>query len=247
MEKLNKNIKKIKVELHVHTKFSHDSMLPFLLLYLKCRFCKIDYIAITEHNNILGALNFKKYCLKKGNKIKVIIGEEIMTSSGEIIGLFLNRAIKSGLTPKETIKEILLQNGVVYIPHPYDEKRYKTVLKEIYIEKYKDIIHCIEIHNGRNISEKYDKKQYEIATKYGIQPIIGSDAHTVFEIGRNYLFLNSKIDTSEDFLKAIKFAEFHSKKCLVFCHYITRFARVISFIKKGDFYGLLRIIYRKIK
>lgn len=240
-------MKKIKVEIHVHTKFSHDSMLFFWLLYLKCRFCKIDYIAITEHNNILGGINFKNYCLKRGDKVKVIVGEEIMTNSGEIIGLYLKKPIQSGLTPEETIKQIILQNGIVYIPHPYDKKRYKTVLKEIYIEKYKNMIHCIEIHNGRNILEEYDKKQYEIAKKYNIQQIIGSDAHTVFEIGRNYIYIYNKIDSSEKFLKAIKDAEFHSKKCLKFCHYITKFVRVIKFIKRGDFYGLFRVIYRKIK
>lgn len=240
-------MKKIKLELHVHTKFSHDSILFFWLLYLKCLFCKIDYIAITEHNNILGAMNFKNYCLKRGNKIKVIIGEEIMTNSGEIIGLFLKKNIQSGLTPKETIEEIISQNGIVYIPHPYDKKRHKSVLKEIYIEKYKNMIDCIEIHNGRNVSEEYDKKQYEIARKYNIQQIIGSDAHTIFEIGRNYIYVDNEIDTSEKFLKAIKEAEFHSKKCLTFCHYITKLVRLMNFIRKGDFYGLFRTIYRKIK
>lgn len=240
-------MKKIKLELHVHTKFSHDSILFFWLLYLKCFFCKIDYIAITDHNNILGAINFKNYCLKRGNKVKVIVGEEIMTDSGEIIGLFLKKNIRSGLTPKETIKEIKAQNGIVYIPHPYDRKRYKTVLKEIYIEKYKDMIDCIEIHNGRNVLEEYSKRQYEIAQKYNIQPIIGSDAHTIFEVGRNYISVDNKIDTAEKFLNTIKKMEFHSKKCLNFCHYITKFVRLINFIRKGDFYGLFRIIYRKVK
>ena len=145
-----------KVEFHVHTKYSHDSMLPLWLLYLKCRLKKIDYIAITEHNNIIGALKFKKFCKKRGSQVKVIVGEEIMTSGGEIIGLFLCKKIQAGMTPEDTISEIRKQKGVVYIPHPYDEKRHKTVLKEEYIKANILNIDCIECHNGEGSTKKHD-------------------------------------------------------------------------------------------
>ena len=235
----------IKLELHVHTKYSHDSIMPFWLLYLKCAFFNISYIAITEHNNIKGALAFSDYCKKRGDKLKVIIGEEIMTTQGEIIGLFLKKEIKAGLTPDETIEEILKQKGIVYVPHPYDLKRYKTVLDEQVIKANKDKIHCIEIHNGRNISKEYDVKQKEIADKYAILPVIGSDAHTIFEIGRNYIQISKIPDTPTNFLEALRNAEFKSKECLKFCHTLTKFARVIKFIERGDFSGLYRVIHRK--
>ena len=83
----------IRLETHCHTKYSKDSMLPFSLLYLKCRLCHINWIAVTEHNNIQGAIEFKKYCEKKKSKLHVIIGEEIMTFDGEVIGLFLKEEI----------------------------------------------------------------------------------------------------------------------------------------------------------
>lgn len=86
-------MKKTKLEMHVHTKYSKDSLLPFWVLYLKCRICGIDYIAITEHNNIDGAKEFERYCERYGSKISVIIGEEIFTSEGEIIGLFLREEL----------------------------------------------------------------------------------------------------------------------------------------------------------
>ena len=82
------NLLMIRLETHCHTRYSKDSLLQHSLLYMKCRLCHIDAIAICEHNNILGALKFKEYCSKRKNKVFVIVGEEIMTSSGEIIGNF---------------------------------------------------------------------------------------------------------------------------------------------------------------
>ena len=84
------NLLMIRLETHCHTRYSKDSLLLHSLLYIKCRLCHIDAIAICEHNNILGALKFKEYCSKRNNKVFVIVGEEIMASSGEIIGLYLN-------------------------------------------------------------------------------------------------------------------------------------------------------------
>ena len=236
-----------KIELHVHTKYSHDSILPFWLLYLKCRICKIDYIAITEHNNIAGAKAFKKYCEQRGNKVNVIIGEEIMTNSGEIIGLFLKENIPSGLSPENTINNILKQGGIVYIPHPYDKKREKTVLLERYISENKEKIHCMEIYNGRNISNEYGRKQEQLAQKYNINGVIGADAHTFFEIGRNYMLVNIRPNSAINFLKAIENKNIKMSKCLNFCHYITKIDKMINFIRKGDIDGFCRIINKKFR
>lgn len=236
-----------KLELHVHTRYSHDSLLPLWLLYLVCRIHRITHIAITEHNNIKGALAFSDYCKKRGNKISVIVGEEIMTSQGEIIGLFLKTEIKCGLTPEQTINEIILQNGVVYVPHPYDLKRYKTVLLEEAIIANVKKIHCMESHNGRNISTLYDDMQNSIAEKYGLIKVIGSDAHTCFEIGRNYIETPIAPTSTETFIQSIKNSKFHKKECLHVAHTITKIIRIIKLIKRGDFHGLYRAINKKLR
>lgn len=230
---------------HIHTKYSHDSILPFFLLYNKCLKCGIQYVAITEHNNIQGAQEFRAYCKKRGNKIKVILGEEIMTTGGEIIGLYIHDNIPAMHTPAETVKMIKEQGGIVYIPHPYDEKRLKTVLKERYIRELKNQIDCIECHNGRNISEMYDTKQYRLAEKYGIPKVIGADAHTYFEVGRNYMEMDFPPDNKENFLKSLQSVSLFPAPCLSFCHQLTRMDRIIQFLLKGDFYGLCRTIIRK--
>ncbi len=236
----------IRLEIHCHTKYSKDSMLPFSLLYFKCRLHHIDWIAITEHNNILGALEFKRYCEKRKKSINVIIGEEIMTSQGEIIGLFLNEEIKNGLSCNETIDLIKKQNGIIYVPHPYDEKRSKTVLEEECIKNNTYRIDCIECYNGRNISEFYGFKQNDIADKYGLKKVIGSDAHTIWEIGRNYMVVDCIPDSPEHFKKAIENPYFHKKKCLKFSHNITKLVKLLKMIIKGNFNEIYRIVNKRI-
>lgn len=240
-------MRQYRLELHVHTKYSHDSIMPFWLLYMKCRLCGITHIAITEHNNIQGALAFRDYCHAKGDLVKVIIGEEIMTNKGEIIGLFLNTAIEPMQSPGETINAILRQNGIVYIPHPFDKKRYKTVLDEQSISDNCKYIDCIECHNGRNIANEYSIKQEELADKYSIKKVVGSDAHTIFEVGRNFMKISIEPNDPSSFKIAIKSAVFHKNKCLRICHTLTKIARVLKFLGKGDINGLYRIINKKIR
>ncbi len=242
-------MKKTKLEMHVHTKYSKDSLLPFWVLYLKCRICGIDYIAITEHNNIDGAKEFERYCERHGSKISVIIGEEIFTSEGEIIGLFLREGIEPYLSPEKTISEIKKQGGIVYVPHPFDEKRKKTVLKEEIINRFNDKIDCIEIHNGRNIDKTYDRIQQEMAEKYHIFGVVGSDAHTIIEIGRNYMVIDclDSTLTSNNFIAVLKQGTIVEKKCIKIAHYITAIVKIFKMIRKGQFNEVYHIIYRKFK
>ena len=236
----------MKLVCHAHTKYSHDSMLPFWLLHMLCLNKGITHITITEHNNLKGALAFKEYCERKGNKLHVILGEEVMTTAGEIIGLYINEHINSGMSPEETVAEIKRQGGIVYVPHPYDENRYKTVLKEPYIEKLQSQIDCIEVHNGRNISTDYDIKQNEIAEKYNLRKVIGGDIHTWIEIGKDYMETDIAPETPETFIAAIESATFTSSPCIPIAHKLTILDRMLSFIQRGDFYGLYRIVVKRL-
>jgi predicted metal-dependent phosphoesterase TrpH len=235
----------LKVELHTHTKYSHDSLLNkyFYLFMLKVKQIKI--VGITDHNEIEGALEYKIFLGKFG--IKVIVGEEIFTTKGEIIGLFLYKKIKQGLSPRETMFEIKKQGGLVYIPHPYDEKRYKTVLPENEIKNNIDLIDIIEVHNGRNIKEYYSEYQLKIAGIYPhITQVVGSDAHTFIEIGRNYNIIK-EFNTKEEFIKNLKEAKLVKRNCLKTSHHMTKLVRVIKLLKKGQLNELYRIINKRFK
>lgn len=232
-----------KTEFHVHTRYSKDSTLSYWLLLLVLKLKKINTVAITDHNEIAGALKFKDKFKKYG--IEVIVGEEIFTNKGEIIGLGLTEKIEPDLSPKETIKQIRKQKGLVYVPHPYDEKRYKTVLVEEEIAKNIKEIDFIEVHNGRNVSSRFDEKQKEIAEKYNLTKIVGSDAHTFFELGRNYI-ITDKLITMDNLKAEYKNVKFKEKKCIKLAHQWTKMARIITLVGKGDFYGIIRIIKKKI-
>ncbi|WP_319204519.1 PHP domain-containing protein [uncultured Ilyobacter sp.] len=234
----------IRLELHTHTKYSHDSLLGKYGYLTMLKLKKINVVAITDHNEIEGALNFKKFLEEFG--IRVIVGEEIFSTKGEIVGLFLNQRIKPGLTPNETMNEIKNQGGLVYIPHPYDEKRYKTVLCEEEIIKNENLIDIIEIHNGRNIKNEFSKKQFEICKRYNKVPAIGSDAHTILELGRNYNIVGN-FDGPNEFIESLKNAEHIIKKCWGISHNITKLDRLIKLLLRGEKNEIYRIIYGKFK
>lgn len=236
----------MRLECHVHTKYSRDSFQFHWLLYVMCRIKKINCIAITEHNRIDGAKAFDQYCRSRGGKVKVIIGEEIMTTEGEIIGLFIDELVNPFMSVEETIIDIKKQNGIVYIPHPYDLKRSDTVLKENAIKKYSNLFDVMEVHNGRNVSKEYDEKQMALSKKYNIMPIIGSDAHTFFEIGRNYLVMPDIVITANNFKRELQKATFVCSECLPIAHYVTKMVKGLKKIKQGEFYELYRLVLRKI-
>lgn len=239
--------KKYKVQLHTHTKYSKDSNIPFWLLLYLCKKNAIDYIAITDHNNIDGAIAFEKYCLQKTAAVKVIVGEEIMTSEGEIIGLYITDNIPPYMSAEETINEIKRQNGIIYVPHPYEEKRKKSVLKEYIIKQWRNSIDCIECWNGRNYEKSYADRQEEIANRYHITKVIGSDAHTPFEIGKNTMCFDIEPKTREDFCKCIKNADFCKDEIGNYVHNITKIDRLIKLLFMGEWNELCRVIIGKIK
>ena len=238
----------MKTELHIHTSHSCDSLLSIRLLALLCRLNAVDCIAVCDHNTISGAIKAKQYFLK--HHINVIIGEEIFTADGEIIGLFLNSEIPAGLSSEETAERIMAQGGMVYIPHPYDAKRYKTVLRTDKIKKLAPVTDFIEIYNGRNIENSFSQKQQETADKYTDPSqtvrVAGSDAHAWFEVGRNYMISDSyDTNSPSEFKEAMRAAERKTAPCSAFSHFHTKIVRLFKLLLKGNFNELYRIILRK--
>ena len=160
---------------HIHSCYSKDSNLSCSKILSVAKKKNLKLIAVTDHNTIEGGLETKSLAHDFG--IDVLVGAEIKTSSGEVIGLNLKSKIKSReLIP--VLEEIKAQDGVVVIPHPARWNKKRLPIKKI--SKYIDYI---EVYNSRNLVTISNLRAYNIALKFNIKPIAGSDAHFGFEIG----------------------------------------------------------------
>jgi predicted metal-dependent phosphoesterase TrpH len=152
-------------------------------------------IFLTDHNTIAGAARLRDVAGEQ-----VVLGEEIMTSKGELIGLFLQRHIPRGLTPMETAREIKDQGGLVYVEHPYDP--FRRHLAEDAIEALADLIDIVETVNGRSDDET-NRRAADLREALGAAPGGGSDAHTLDEIGSVYVEMEA-FDGPPDFLVKLR-------------------------------------------
>lgn len=185
----------MKIDLHCHSYYSHDGLSSLEKLIKSALRKGLDGIALTDHDTIRGWEEAKKVAEKL--KAFLILGEEIKTKEGDILGLFLKKEIK-GKTPLEVIKEIKDQGGIVIIPHPFHFlKGFKGNL-----ESYKDLIDGIEVFNSRALFGN-DKKALEFAKKNNLAQVAGSDAHYHKSVGDAFTIAQGAKNL-EDFKKAIK-------------------------------------------
>ena len=171
----------MKVDLHVHTRYSPDSLttLPEVERWASRR--QLGALAILDHNTIEGAVT-----LARNADLPVIVGEEILTREGEIGGLFLQEAIPPGLTPAETVRLIHEQGGLVYIPHPMDRVR-QSALDFAALIAIIDQVDILEVLNARVTLMVDNRHARAVARAYHLGQGAGSDAHQGFEIGHAYV------------------------------------------------------------
>ena len=164
-----------KYDLHVHTRYSDCSNLKPEKILKFAKRKKLDGIAITDHDTIKGALEVKK--INSNPNFEVVVGEELETENGHIIGYFLKKEIKPGRF-KDVVREIKKQGGIAVIAHPYDFGRKMKNFEEV---KQLD---AVEVLNGRTRTPFGNKKARRLANKYSLGITAGSDAHFFFEIGK---------------------------------------------------------------
>jgi predicted metal-dependent phosphoesterase TrpH len=172
-------------DFHVHSKYSSDGIVNPEDIVKTAKNKGLSGVAITDHNTVKGGIEAKKF---ETDDFKVIIGSEIMTPYGEIMGLFINDDIKSR-EPLQVMEEIKDQGGIVVIPHPCDSIRKSSFTPK---EEHVNLIDNIEIFNSRCINQKFNDNAQKIASKFELGSIAGSDAHFKNEIG------NAGIKTNND-------------------------------------------------
>ncbi len=173
----------VRVDLHLHTCFSGDAVTTLDELEEHVAAARLDVVCVTDHQAISGAMQ----AMERDVGCRVIIGEEIKTLSGEVIGLFLRERIPFGLAAYETARRIKDQGGVVYVPHPFDPTRRcmeETVLREMCGN---GAIDALEGFNAKVSLQHLNRHSMELAAAHGIPAGAGSDAHDPAAIGAAYV------------------------------------------------------------
>lgn len=200
-------------DLHTHTCHSHDCATTPAELLAACQEYGIEAVAVTDHNTIAGALEAARLAPPH---MHVIVGEEIKTQQGEIIGLYLKEEIPKGLSVEETIGRIKAQGGLVYIPHPFDPL-HLTPSYELLARNAADI-DIIEVYNPRITFTSFNEKAEKLARKYDIPAGAGSDCHVLQGVGTGMLSLK-KFGGPAELLASLREANIiRSRKSPVYLH-----------------------------
>jgi predicted metal-dependent phosphoesterase TrpH len=198
----------IEVDLHMHTDHSGDCATPVEVLLQTARDRGLGAIAITDHNEVSGALEARE--IAKGmDDLKVIVGEEVYTAGqGEVIGLFLKEKIPKGLTMDETIAAIREQGGLVYVPHPFD--RFHSVPDYEHLLDIVEEVDLLEVFNPRVALTAFNEEAVRFAGKYRIIPAAGSDSHVAQGLGSVRQRIHD-FDGPAEFLEAMRDADITRK------------------------------------
>lgn len=172
----------IKLDLHTHSILSQDGAITQKQYTELLNASLLDVVAITDHNDIRFAQELQQ---QLGEKI--IVGEEIRSKEGEVIGLFLTKRIAPYLSLKETVAAIHRQKGLVYIPHPFETLRLgvaKDLLAQVIHE-----IDIIETFNARSLQRQKGKLAEHFAYSHHIVQTASSDAHCRYGLTTSYAIL----------------------------------------------------------
>jgi hypothetical protein len=193
----------IDVDLHMHTDHSNDCATPVDVLLATARDAGLGAIAVTDHNEVSGALDARAKAAEYG--VKVIVAEEVKTASqGEVIGLFIEEKIARGMSLEETIAEIKRQGGLVYVPHPFD--RMHSVPDYEHLLAVVEDVDAIEVFNPRIAIPAYNEEAVRFAAKYRIVGGAGSDSHVAQGLGSVRIRMRD-FDGPDEFLAALADAD----------------------------------------
>jgi len=213
--------KQLKIDLHVHSQASYDAISSLEDIIRAAKRRGIQGVAITDHD-IFQGIERVSYI----NDLKIIWGQEVSTTEGELIGLFLQRPLLSGLPPEKTINAIKEQGAVTYLPHPFKKTGRKIWSFET-LEKITPCIEVVEVFNGRLLDLEANRMAAHWAEKLGTLRGAGSDAHTPWEVGRVFVDMED-FDCPATFLANLK-------KARIFGSPPSRVRRILwnRYVRKG--------------
>ncbi|MFZ5881160.1 MAG: PHP-associated domain-containing protein [Chloroflexota bacterium] len=204
------------VEFHCHTIASKDSLTRPADLVAAARRKGLNRVVVTDHNSIAGALAAQ--ALDPG---RIIVGEEILTTQGEILAAFVREEIPPRLTPQETIRRLRDQGAFISVSHPFDMQRHGW--EESQLLEILPLVDAIEVFNSRCMQPVFNRMAQAFAQAHETAGTVGSDAHALFELGRSFLRLDPFEDA--DGLRAvIRRGQAHTRWSPPWVHLASRYA-----------------------
>ena len=208
----------MRIDLHCHTRYSGDSLSTLDAILQRMDDRKLDMVAITDHNTIVGAQAFHAQAPDR-----FLVGEEIKARQGEVIGLFLEEEIPAGLTLQETIDRVRDQGGLVGASHPLDSQRSESMGLEA-LEAIREQLDFVEVFNARTTFARHNRQARELATGWGLPGSAGSDAHAPFEVGRAFVQMPC-FSGRDDFLDCLAQGQVGGRLSNPMVHFVSMYAK----------------------
>lgn len=190
---------RLKTVIHVHTDHSHDSNATLDDIVRAARRDQVDCVAITDHDDIRAAL-----ALRRSGELRIIVGEEVSTSAGHLIGLFLEQHIPPGMTPRQTCQRIHEQGGLVFAPHPFASLCADSLFGAV--ESIASEIDAVEVCNAQNPFAWQDVRAARFAARHELTSFVGADAHIRLELCPCYQLMDDFHDAAS-FLDSLSRAQ----------------------------------------
>lgn len=213
-----------KVDFHSHTRYSADSITSIDNLISAARKRGLDRLVVTDHNSIQGAL--EAYAAAPD---LIIVGEEVQTTQGEFLAVFVTKEVPRGLEPMEALTRLKDQGAFISISHPFDPRRSGWTLETL--EQLAHLVDAIETRNARVFSPDYNTRAEKFAATHHLPGTAGSDAHHPSEIGRVYSLVPEFTD-AESLRSSIARGQNCGRSSFPAVHLYSAWARIVKSVEK---------------
>lgn len=209
-----------KVDFHSHTIYSSDSIATVSQQISAARACGLNRLVITDHNTLRGARE-----AQAAAPDLIIVGEEVQTTEGELLAVFVTREVPRGLEPLEALKRLKDQGAFISISHPFDPHRSGWKMETL--KMLAPLVDAIETCNGRMVKKEYNAWAEEFAAQHNLSGTAGSDGHHPSEIGRVYSLLPAFYN-AESLRIAIRGAQSCGEISSPLVHFYSTWARIVK-------------------
>lgn len=215
---------KFNVEFHCHTEYSRDCLVSVRELIATARQVGLQRLVITDHNTIEGALRARELAPDL-----VIVGEEILTTRGELLACFVTEEIPKYIDPFEAIARLREQGAFISVSHPFDLRRHGWRLADL--ERITPLVDAIEVFNSRCQVNFLNEQAERYARQHNLAGTVGSDAHTLAEVGRSRLELDA-FDSADGLRVVIRQGQAQTRLSSPFIHLSSTYARIVKEMRK---------------